>query len=102
MARKNQITVDLSSEAERDSALAGLLMVKMIGQPMWQPIPIPDGRGRTLGYFMPVPLHSPKPPVLTPAELAELQRRLENRDDSLTADEMIELLEKEWDEEAVG
>ena len=52
-----------------------------------------DHQGKPVGLFVPVGAGTPPPPPMTPAERAELQRRLDKRHEAVSYDEFIRLLQ---------
>jgi hypothetical protein len=52
-----------------------------------------DHCGKPVGLFLPVNGESVAPPPMSPADRAELQRRLDNRHDAVSYEDFIRLLQ---------
>jgi hypothetical protein len=78
---------------EQDVVLAELAKRVIAGHGGEATLHLTDEAGAFVGYLFAAKRSIPNPPPMTPAERAELQRRLDNRHDAVSYDEFIRLLQ---------
>ncbi len=71
------------------------LLWELVQENQGEPVRITSETDQPFGIFVPFQVPQPiEPPKMTPEQAAELQSRLDTLDDSVTTEEMIELLKK--------
>jgi hypothetical protein len=69
------------------------LLTKEVEQRGYKPVPVTDDAGQMVGYYVPWFRSTAQvPPQLSPERRAELDRRLDNLDDSISYEEMMKRL----------
>lgn len=78
---------------EQRRYLVHRLLAKEIEETGYKPVPVTDESGQTVGYYIPWFRSAAKaPPKLSPERRAELDRRLNNLDESISQEEMMKRL----------
>jgi len=96
-----QTDTDLSSLIRKASpqarrAAMHTLIAEFLEETKYLPQPILTATGELVGLFVPHYRHKPTaPPKLTPAQEAEIDRRLNTLDNSVSPEEFIKLLDQE-------
>ena len=73
---------------ERAHLLGALAKAVARDLPDRRPGMLTDEMGKPIGLFLPIVEKQPTPPEMTPADRAELQRRLDTIDQSITTEEL--------------